>query len=190
VQPIPHPTSEASGPDIKAGDTGLSGHGLRDRPLLCFELAGGCGELVAEVTLGLQEVSFVNLVLFPVGDFGGAAVGERGLGPVPFQCRGPGLGVVGFELLAAGGDAFALLAGSGLAVQRGEVAGEVEGVALGVGFDFAEFVDALGECGAATAGEAAELVEVVFGVGALFGGVGGALVGVAPLGFQVLSVAH
>ena len=105
-----------TGRDLKMPDTGLGGRGLRDLPLVCFELAGGCRELVAEVTLGLQEVPFANLLLFPIGEFGCAAVGECGLGSVPFQCRGPGLGVVGLELLSAGGDAFALLVGSGLAV--------------------------------------------------------------------------
>lgn len=70
-------------------------------------------------------------------------------------------------------------------MEVGSLASEVVGVAAGGVFDAAEVFYPVGEFGAAAARETAELVEVVFGVGALLGRGGRAFDVGAPIAVRV-----
>lgn len=159
-------------------------------PLLFLKALLGFGESVTEVLFGAQVVEFavpqVVLLEDPLGavlraSAGGLVEGHRGLAV---------LGVVRLDVVVALLDALALRAGAGLLLQFGRALGEVGDLAVGEGFGVAELVDAVGEFGAAGAGEASELVEFVLRVGALLRGAARAFTGFAPLGFELVDVVH
>lgn len=158
----------------------VCGRGVYEVPFVVFELPRGIGDLFSQVAFGAELVELSRVVLFLFGEVGGAVGGMVGCGEVASARGVAGMGVIGLGLLSTGGDVLALRTGPGLAVKFGGLAFEFGGFAVGLVFGDAELVDAVGEFGAAGAGEAPEPVEVVFGVGALFGGVGGALGDLAP----------
>jgi hypothetical protein len=98
--------------------------------------------------------------------------------------------VVAFGLLGSCRNAVLLLVGADVVVEVGEALGELGGVVVGIGFCGLELFDVLGEFGTTGVFGSAEALEVVFGVAALFGGVGGAFGCVVPLGFDLRDVVY
>lgn len=170
---------------VEAAGAGAGG-GLRGHPLVLLELALGVGGLVAEMLLG-PELAERVLVLTLLGEQPcGVLLGRAGGGAIAVQRGFAGSGVVGFDVVGAVQDASTFLGCPGLAVEDGRAACKVGGVALRGVFVDPELLHPLLQCGAPGAGEPPEPVEVVFGAGALFGGVAGSFTRVSPLGVELV----